>query len=86
MPYRLCAEDGTWSQESPACVEITCDGLDVKENLIVDPGNRLVGSFAKYSCSKGHFIIGNDTRKCMSTGQWTGKPPKCKRKNGSKKS
>lgn len=78
---RLCAEDGTWSQESPVCREITCDEPDIKENLIIDSGSRLVGSSAKYKCPKGYFIVGNDTRKCLSTGQWTGKAPKCKRKS-----
>lgn len=72
-------EDGTWSQDPPKCREITCDEPDVLDNLIIEPGARLVGSAAKYSCPKGHFMIGNDTRKCMSTGQWTGRPPKCKR-------
>ncbi|XP_017460978.1 PREDICTED: locomotion-related protein Hikaru genki-like, partial [Rhagoletis zephyria] len=33
---RLCAEDGTWSHEKPACIEITCDEPDISENLIVD--------------------------------------------------
>uniref|UniRef100_A0A336K2F8 CSON012544 protein n=1 Tax=Culicoides sonorensis TaxID=179676 RepID=A0A336K2F8_CULSO len=76
--FKLCAEDGTWSQESPVCREITCDEPDIKENLIVDSGTRLVGASAKYKCPKGYFIVGNDTRKCLSTGQWTGKAPKCK--------
>lgn len=76
--FRLCIEDGTWSQEAPACREITCNEPDIHENLIIEPGTRLVGSLAKYSCPKGHYIIGNNTRVCMNSGQWTGRTPKCK--------
>lgn len=77
---RLCIEDGTWSQDAPVCREITCDEPDVSENLIVESGTRLVGSMAKYSCPKGHYIVGNDTRKCIISGQWTGRSPKCRGK------
>lgn len=76
--FRLCIEDSTWSQEAPSCKQITCDEPDTTDNLIVDSGTKLVGSVAKYSCTKGHFIVGNNTRTCSSNGQWIGRVPKCK--------
>lgn len=80
MFHRLCVEDGTWSQDPPTCKEITCNDPDLVENLLVDAGTKLVGSVAKYSCTKGHTLIGNNTRVCSSTGQWIGRIPKCKGK------
>lgn len=75
---RLCLEDGTWGHESPTCKEITCDEPETVENLIVDVGTRAVGVEAKYSCPKGRYLVGNDTRVCLKNGQWGGKRPTCK--------
>ena len=76
---RLCTEDGSWSHETPSCVEITCDEPDISENLIVEPGIRAVGAIAKYKCLKGRNMIGNDTRICNKNGKCSGKMPTCKR-------
>ena len=54
---RLCSEDGTWGYETPACVEITCPVPDVNEHLIVDANKRLVGETAKFSCTKGRYLV-----------------------------
>lgn len=32
---------------------------------------------AQYACSFGYTLIGNSTRKCTSTGQWSGNTPSC---------
>lgn len=77
---RLCLENGTWSHESPECKEITCDEPKLTEFVIVDSGTRAVGAIAKFTCAKGRYMVGNDTRICMQNGHWTGKSPKCKRK------
>lgn len=78
---RLCTEDGTWSHETPNCVEITCDEPDITENLIVEAAEKAVGSIAKFKCQRGRIMIGNDTRVCLKNGKWNGKSPTCKRKN-----
>lgn len=76
---RLCSEDGTWGHDTPVCVEITCPVPDVNEHLVADAGKRLVGETAKFSCSKGRYLVGNSTRYCMPNGNWAGKNPVCKR-------
>ncbi|KAM7347402.1 CUB and Sushi multiple domains furrowed [Cochliomyia hominivorax] len=75
---RLCTEDGSWSHEAPVCVEITCDEPELSESLIVEAGERSVGSLAKFRCQRGRNLIGNDTRVCQKSGKWTGKSPICK--------
>lgn len=75
---RLCLENGTWGHEAPKCVEITCDDPDLAEHVLVDPGKRVVGSTAKFSCPKGRYLVGNDTRVCLKSGRWYGKSPVCK--------
>lgn len=79
---RLCMEDGSWSHESPACVEITCDEPNLSDNLVVDLGSRKVGTSAKFSCAKGRYMVGNGTRTCQNTGVWSGRNPVCKCKFG----
>lgn len=75
---RLCLENATWGYDPPACVEITCDDPDVDEHVIVDAEIRNVGSVAKFSCPRGHYLVGNDSRVCMKNGRWAGKSPTCK--------
>lgn len=75
---RICSEDGTWGNESPICVEITCPAFNVSEHVVVNDGRRLVGEVAKFSCTKGRYLVGNSTRTCLSNGRWTGKNPTCK--------
>ncbi|XP_049300024.1 sushi, von Willebrand factor type A, EGF and pentraxin domain-containing protein 1 [Anopheles funestus] len=75
---RLCLEDGTWSHETPQCVEITCTEMNVTDALLVNYGNRKVGVQAEFSCSKGRYMVGNGTRTCLSTGHWSGRNPVCK--------
>lgn len=39
-----------------------------------------VGGIALYTCNKGSFMEGNNTRECTRKGHWTGEIPVCKRK------
>lgn len=71
-------EDGTWSHDLPICKEITCIEPNVTEYVLVNTTSQSVGSLAKFTCAKGRFIVGNDTRTCLTTGLWSGKSPTCK--------
>lgn len=77
---RLCLEDGTWGYETPVCKEITCNVLvsNDTESIIIDSGSGIIGGQAQYTCPKGKYLIGNNSRVCLQNGQWDGKPPKCK--------
>lgn len=75
---RLCTEDGTWSHESPQCIEITCDEPDLNEGLLANTTEFSVGAITKFSCQRGRNLIGNDTRICQRSGKWSGKSPICK--------
>lgn len=77
---RLCGEDGSWGHEAPVCRQITCPDIEVLENVIVNHGDQKVGAMAKFTCAKGRYLVGNDTRICKSNGIWAGKNPICKRK------
>jgi hypothetical protein len=75
---RICLENGTWSHEVPTCKEISCEIPNISENVIVDSGVQLVGTVAKFTCSRGRYLVGNNTRSCMATGFWSGKSPICR--------
>lgn len=78
IPRRICLENGTWGHDAPTCVEITCEEPDMADHVIADAAIRTVGSIAKFSCPKGHYLVGNDTRVCLKNGRWAGKSPICK--------
>lgn len=75
---RLCLENGTWGHDAPSCVEITCDEPDMAEHVFVDAGPRVVGSIGTFSCPKGRYLVGNETRTCLKNGRWSGKTPICR--------
>ena len=36
-----------------------------------------VGQIVTYTCNSGYELMGNSTRTCQSSGQWTGSQPSC---------
>ncbi len=43
-----------------------------------------VGSTATHECFDGFVLVGVSVRKCLTTGQWSGEEPFCKRKGKQK--
>ena len=52
---------------------------------LTDPGNGSVtltvgttsGQTATYSCNTGYNLVGDSTRTCQATGNWSGSAPTC---------
>ncbi|XP_055388118.1 sushi, von Willebrand factor type A, EGF and pentraxin domain-containing protein 1 [Condylostylus longicornis] len=75
---RICSQDGTWSHEEPECQSITCEELNPTNYLEISVmESRTVGSIVKYKCVRGRNLLGNNTRTCLKSGNWSGKPPLC---------
>ena len=45
--------------------------------LMIDQGGLTVGSTATYNCSNGLVLLGNATRECLQSGNWSGLEPIC---------
>ncbi len=41
-------------------------------------GGTSPGSVATYRCKLGYILVGEATRSCRDTGQWTGQAPYCR--------
>ena len=56
-------------------------------NALTDPANGQVddsagttfGQNATYSCITGYNLVGDNTRTCEATGNWSGSAPTCER-------
>ena len=65
----------------PLCAATTdCGRLSNPKNGRVQFSGTSLGSFAKYTCNRGHVRVGNKFRKCLTTG-WSGSEPVCKREH-----
>ena len=59
--------------------------LTVDCGSLPDPANGSVthtvgtslGQTAIYSCNTGYKLVGDNTRTCQATGNWSGSPPTC---------
>ena len=63
------------------CAAVTCPPLDDPPYGSVKVTGRKPGSIARYDCDKHTKLVGDDTRKCLNNGYWSGKEPVCKRKH-----
>ena len=62
-------------------IAILCPPLDDPPYGSVKVSSRKPGSIARYECDKHFKLVGDDIRKCLYNGYWSGKEPVCKRKH-----
>lgn len=57
---------------------IDCRPLPAIANgMVVTSPDPKLGSYAKYTCSKGYRIDGYPIRRCLISGQWSSSEPSC---------
>lgn len=61
-------------------VAVDCGDLKDPVNGKVDFTTTGFGAIARYRCSKGFRIVGDNSRTCKSDGTWSGSAPICQRK------
>uniref|UniRef100_H2Y5C7 Sushi domain-containing protein n=1 Tax=Ciona savignyi TaxID=51511 RepID=H2Y5C7_CIOSA len=67
----ICRPDGTWSDDAPNCVAITCNRPDeiAFGSLTTAGDNFEIGETVTYICNDGHEIVGQDVLTCTNTGE-----------------
>jgi len=55
-----------------------CPEPEVEGGMTAHVTSRSIGGVAHYSCPKGQYIEGNNTRVCSKKGRWQGRLPTCK--------
>ncbi|XP_015909943.2 P-selectin isoform X1 [Parasteatoda tepidariorum] len=75
---RRCAEDDKWNGTEPRCEYHWCQRLKVPANATMEMTGVKAGDEVKYTCDRGHKLVGDEVRKCQLGGQWTGRDPICK--------
>ena len=56
---------------------MTCDDLSAPANGDVDQPGNSVGTVSTYTCNGGYLLVGDETRTCQESGQWSGSQPIC---------
>ena len=57
--------------------EIDCGVLGNPANGEVFVMNTIYNSVATYSCNTGYNLTGDDMRRCLESGFWSGSEPSC---------
>ena len=59
-------------------IVVDCGNLTDPANGQVDlTSGTTFGQTATYSCNTGYNLVGDSTRTCQATGQWSGSAPTC---------
>ena len=76
---RTCQDDGSWSGIPPICRRVRCADLPDITNGEVSFSSSInfPGSTATYTCTVGYTLVGNATRTCLESGEWSGVEPLC---------
>ena len=57
---------------------VDCSALTNPPNgQVSTTGGTTFGQNATYSCNTGYNLVGNNTRTCEATGNWSGSAPTC---------
>uniref|UniRef100_H2Y5C5 Sushi, von Willebrand factor type A, EGF and pentraxin domain-containing protein 1 n=1 Tax=Ciona savignyi TaxID=51511 RepID=H2Y5C5_CIOSA len=77
----ICRPDGTWSDDAPNCVAITCNRPDeISYGSLTTAGNSFeIGETVTYVCNDGYEIVGQGVLTCTNTGEWSHDEPTCQR-------
>ena len=58
---------------------VNCNALSDPANGQVSTSGTTFGETATYSCNTGYNLVGDNTRTCQTTGNWSGSEPTCER-------
>ena len=57
---------------------VDCGNLtDPANGQVSHPAGTTFGQTATYSCNTGYNLVGDSTRTCQATGEWSGSEPTC---------
>ena len=56
---------------------VDCNTLTNPANGQVSTTGTTFGETATYSCNTGYNLVGDSTRTCQATGEWSGSEPTC---------
>ncbi|KAM5202001.1 complement receptor type 2-like isoform 2-T2 [Hipposideros larvatus] len=74
-----CKANNTWDPEIPVC-EKDCQPPSELHHGQHTGGNRVVfvsGMTVDYTCDRGYLLVGNNSIRCMPSGNWSPSAPRC---------
>ena len=61
-----------------SCAVVDCGGLPDPENGTATAADTTFNSTATFSCNDGYNLVGEETRRCLASGNWSANEPSCK--------
>ncbi|KAF4804058.1 Sushi, von Willebrand factor type A, EGF and pentraxin domain-containing protein 1 [Turdus rufiventris] len=74
----LCGEDGQWLGGKPVCKPIQCPRPKKILNGKYSFTSFHYGQTVRYFCDRGFQLQGEETLRCLETGEWSTEVPSCK--------
>ena len=56
---------------------VMCSDPGLPENGKRNVASNLVTAVVTFSCDLGYFLVGDNQRTCLPTGEWSGSIPSC---------
>ena len=73
----LCLNEESWEHPFPSCREVVCPNIQSLANGRVSVEGFRFRRIVHYSCNEGYVLVGDNTRTCLETGNWSGEDPTC---------
>ncbi|XP_071993559.1 complement component receptor 1-like protein [Engystomops pustulosus] len=79
--FATCTENGTWSSNSPKCIEVDCPSPNVPaaRKVLGIHGPYSVNSMVRFECFEGYIMNGSRDVTCDIHSQWEPSLPTCKK-------
>ena len=73
----LCQNEDEWESKFPVCQEVVCSNIQSLSNGRITIDGFKFRQYLMYDCDDGYNLVGDATRTCLETGEWSGTEPSC---------
>ncbi|XP_076145380.1 sushi, von Willebrand factor type A, EGF and pentraxin domain-containing protein 1 isoform X2 [Alosa pseudoharengus] len=72
-----CEATGQWASPAPLCAQVNCGDPPPLQGAVITGDNFTLGGQVHYVCKEGYTLLGEKTRECLSSGQWSPSSSQC---------
>ncbi|KAG2466627.1 SVEP1 protein, partial [Polypterus senegalus] len=73
----ICESMEKWNDTAPVCKVVSCEKPPTLANASIVGNKFTVGSNITYVCNEGHTLLGQESKECLPSGEWSQSSIQC---------